>query len=131
MAQSTVLKDETRRKRFAILRKTPNVQAGKSGRHKWKSQILTESETDRPVRSPRAGLTWTRCAWSTRSSARARGRDRIADKSRFGQWRISWKTFTLEGRARGFRFESDEPEERGGTNLGPAPLSFFLIGAAF
>jgi len=37
----------------------------------------------------------------------------------------------LEGTARGFRFESDEPEERGGTNLGPAPLSFFVIGAAF
>lgn len=37
----------------------------------------------------------------------------------------------LEGNARGFRFESDEPAERGGTNLGPAPLSFFLIGAAF
>jgi hypothetical protein len=37
----------------------------------------------------------------------------------------------LEGRARGFRFESDEPAERGGTNLGPAPLSFFLMGAAF
>lgn len=37
----------------------------------------------------------------------------------------------LEGSARGFRFESDEPEQRGGTNLGPAPLSFFLMGAAF
>jgi uncharacterized OsmC-like protein len=37
----------------------------------------------------------------------------------------------LEGNARGFRFESDEPEQRGGTNLGPAPLSFFVIGAAF
>jgi hypothetical protein len=37
----------------------------------------------------------------------------------------------LEGMARGFRFESDEPAERGGTNLGPAPLSFFLMGAAF
>jgi hypothetical protein len=37
----------------------------------------------------------------------------------------------LEGMARGFRFESDEPEQRGGTNLGPAPLSFFLMGAAF
>lgn len=37
----------------------------------------------------------------------------------------------LEGTVRGFRFESDEPEERGGTNLGPAPLSLFLMGAAF
>lgn len=37
----------------------------------------------------------------------------------------------LEGAARGFRFESDEPEERGGTNLGPAPLTFLLMGAAF
>lgn len=37
----------------------------------------------------------------------------------------------LEGNARGFRFESDEPEQRGGTNLGPAPLSFLVIGAAF
>jgi hypothetical protein len=37
----------------------------------------------------------------------------------------------LEGSARGFRFESDEPAERGGTNLGPAPLSFLLMGAAF
>ncbi len=37
----------------------------------------------------------------------------------------------LEGTVRGFRFESDEPEERGGANLGPAPLSFFLMGAAF
>ena len=37
----------------------------------------------------------------------------------------------LEGSARGFRLESDEPEQRGGTSLGPAPLSFFLMGAAF
>jgi hypothetical protein len=37
----------------------------------------------------------------------------------------------LEGTVRGVRFESDEPEERGGTNQGPAPLSYFLIGAAF
>ena len=37
----------------------------------------------------------------------------------------------LEGTVRGFRLESDEPEERGGTNLAPAPLSYFLIGAAF
>jgi len=37
----------------------------------------------------------------------------------------------LEGTVRGFCLESDEPEERGGTNLAPAPLSYFLIGAAF
>ena len=37
----------------------------------------------------------------------------------------------LEGSVRGSRFESDEPEERGGTNLAPAPLSYFLMGAAF
>ena len=37
----------------------------------------------------------------------------------------------LEGAVRGFRLESDEPEERGGTNLAPAPLSYFLMGAAF
>ena len=37
----------------------------------------------------------------------------------------------LEGTVRGFRFESDEPEDRGGTNLAPAPLSYFLMGAAF
>jgi len=37
----------------------------------------------------------------------------------------------LEGRVRGAHFEADEPEERGGTNHGPAPLSYFLMGAAF
>lgn len=37
----------------------------------------------------------------------------------------------LEGTVRGFRLESDEPEDRGGTNLAPAPLSYFLMGAAF
>ena len=37
----------------------------------------------------------------------------------------------LEGTVRGFHFESDEPEDRGGTNLAPAPLSYFLMGAAF
>lgn len=37
----------------------------------------------------------------------------------------------LEGSVRGSRFESDEPEERGGANLAPAPLSYFLMGAAF
>ncbi len=37
----------------------------------------------------------------------------------------------LKGIVRGSHLESDEPEERGGTNLAPAPLSYFLIGAAF
>ncbi len=37
----------------------------------------------------------------------------------------------LEGMVRGSRLECDEPEERGGANLAPAPLSYFLIGAAF
>lgn len=37
----------------------------------------------------------------------------------------------LEGTVRGFHLESDEPEERGGTNRAPAPLSYFLMGAAF
>ena len=37
----------------------------------------------------------------------------------------------LEGTVRGSHLESDEPEERGGTGLAPAPLSYFLIGAAF
>jgi len=37
----------------------------------------------------------------------------------------------LEGRVRGHRLECDEPAERGGTNQGPAPLDYFLVGAAF
>lgn len=37
----------------------------------------------------------------------------------------------LEGTVRGHRFESDEPPERGGTNRGPAPLTYFVMGAAF
>jgi hypothetical protein len=37
----------------------------------------------------------------------------------------------LEGRVRGHRVECDEPPDRGGTNRGPAPLDYFLIGAAF
>ena len=41
------------------------------------------------------------------------------------------KNVHLEGTVRGFHLESDEPEERGGSNLAPAPLSYFLMGAAF
>lgn len=37
----------------------------------------------------------------------------------------------LEARVRGHRLECDEPAERGGTNRGPAPLDYFLAGAAF
>jgi hypothetical protein len=37
----------------------------------------------------------------------------------------------LEGTVRGHRFEADEPPERGGQNRAPAPLSYFLMGAAF
>jgi hypothetical protein len=37
----------------------------------------------------------------------------------------------LEGRVRGHRLECDEPPERGGKGRGPAPLDYFLVGAAF
>ena len=37
----------------------------------------------------------------------------------------------LEGRVRGHRLECDEPPERGGHGRGPAPLDYFLMGAAF
>lgn len=37
----------------------------------------------------------------------------------------------LEGRIRGHRLECDEPPERGGGGQGPAPLDYFVIGAAF
>ncbi len=30
-----------------------------------------------------------------------------------------------------FRFESDQPEAQGGTDLAPSPLQYFLAGAAF
>ena len=39
--------------------------------------------------------------------------------------------FHLEGRVGKFRLEADEPAERGGTDLAPSPLQYFLIGAAF
>jgi len=41
------------------------------------------------------------------------------------------KDVHLEGMVRGTRFESDEPPERGGAGLAPAPLSYFVMGAAF
>ncbi len=37
----------------------------------------------------------------------------------------------LEGTVRGRRLECDEPPERGGKGRGPAPLDYFLVGAAF
>ncbi len=41
------------------------------------------------------------------------------------------KDVHLEGTVRGHRFESDEPPERGGEGRAPAPLSYFVMGAAF
>jgi uncharacterized OsmC-like protein len=37
----------------------------------------------------------------------------------------------IEGRVGKFRLESDEPAARGGTELGPTPLQYFVAGAAF
>jgi uncharacterized OsmC-like protein len=37
----------------------------------------------------------------------------------------------LEGRVGKFRLDSDEPAVRGGTDLGPTPLQFFVAGVAF
>lgn len=37
----------------------------------------------------------------------------------------------LVGRTGRFRLESDEPEERGGTDAAPSPLQYFLSGAVF
>ncbi len=37
----------------------------------------------------------------------------------------------LEGRVRNHRLECDEPPERGGGGHGPAPLDYFVMGAAF
>jgi hypothetical protein len=63
-------------------------------------------------------------------------RDRVRSGPRGGQ--VTFRAVAsiienvhLEGTVRGTRFESDEPEERGGTSKAPAPLSYFLIGAAF
>jgi hypothetical protein len=38
--------------------------------------------------------------------------------------------FHLEGRVGRFRLEADEPAERGGSDLAPSPLQYFLFGAA-
>jgi len=35
------------------------------------------------------------------------------------------------GRVGRFKIESDEPQERGGDDLAPAPLQYVLAGAAF
>ncbi len=37
----------------------------------------------------------------------------------------------IEGRVGQFHLESDEPAARGGTDLGPTPLQYFVAGAAF
>ncbi len=37
----------------------------------------------------------------------------------------------IEGRVGKFRLESDEPAARGGTELGPTPLQYFVAGTAF
>lgn len=37
----------------------------------------------------------------------------------------------LEGRMGKFTVESDEPLARGGTDLGPSPLQYFMVGVAF
>ncbi len=37
----------------------------------------------------------------------------------------------IEGRVGKFQLESDEPAVRGGTDLGPTPLQYFVAGAAF
>ncbi len=37
----------------------------------------------------------------------------------------------IEGRVGKFHLESDEPAARGGTDLGPTPLQYFVAGAAF
>lgn len=37
----------------------------------------------------------------------------------------------IEGRVGKFHLESDEPVVRGGTDLGPTPLQYFVAGAAF
>jgi hypothetical protein len=37
----------------------------------------------------------------------------------------------MVGRVGRFRLESDEPPERGGDDLAPAPLQYLLAGAAF
>jgi hypothetical protein len=39
------------------------------------------------------------------------------------------KDVHMVGRVGRFRLESDEPPERGGTDLAPAPLQYFLFGA--
>jgi hypothetical protein len=41
------------------------------------------------------------------------------------------KDMHMVGRVGRFRIESDEPPERGGDDLAPAPLQYVLAGAAF
>jgi hypothetical protein len=37
----------------------------------------------------------------------------------------------LQGRMGNFTVHSDEPAARGGTDLGPSPLQYFMVGVAF
>ena len=51
----------------------------------------------------------------------------------FGSERVDLRSvdhLTLEARKRDFRFKIDEPEERGGKDMGPNPLAYFIAGAA-
>ncbi len=51
----------------------------------------------------------------------------------FGAERVDLKHLdhlTMEATKRGFKFTVDEPRERGGKDLGPNPLAYFLAGAA-
>ncbi len=41
------------------------------------------------------------------------------------------KDMHMVGRVGRFQIESDEPPERGGDDLAPAPLQYLLAGAAF
>ena len=64
--------------------------------------------------------------------------EKVREQTRTGSGKITIRAVAriiedvhLEGTVRGARLESDEPPERGGTNAAPAPLSYFVIGAAF
>ncbi len=63
-------------------------------------------------------------------------RARLASNRAFGKTTIRavaklLEDMHIEGRVGKFRLESDEPAARGGTDLGPTPLHYFVAGAAF